>query len=209
MKLNITIDVNEIFEDGLEQSYLDGQNDSQDSNVFSLKESIQQKIIMGVKNSISKDCMELISKKATSEVDKAIDEAINKTQKTIEAKAVKFADDWLEKEVTLRDEWGEDQECMTITDIIKRSFENLMDKKVNPKGQFEGYDRTIPLYKYLTEMRVEQVVSDKLKDLNKDIDKSIADLVNAGIRTQVSNKFAEMVVQTAKQNNFKLESNKG
>ena len=202
MKLNIQIDVEEIFEEEIE-------NAQEGYETGTLKQHIQQQIIDGVKNAISTDCMKLVQEKATKEVDKAIEESIKKAQDAINSKAVAFADDWLEKEMTVFDKWGDAQESLTIKDLIKRSFDNLMTKGVDSKGRFDpsGYG-TIPLYKYLTQNRLEDFVNKKLKDLNKDIDSAIANAVNDGIRTQVSNRFAEMVVQTAKHQSAQIESKK-
>ena len=207
MKLNITVDVNDLFLSAQEDAYESGLNED-GGQQFQLTKAIEERIIDAVTSKISYDCMELVKSKSTKAIDEAIENSIKASQLAIEKKAIQFADDWLEKEVTLKDKWGDDQECLTITELIKRSFDNLMEKKVDKSGAFGGYNANTPLYKYLTENRVEDVVNAKLKDLNNDIDTAIANLVNAGIRKNVSDKFAEMVVQTAKHENKMLEQSK-
>lgn len=184
MKLNITVDLEWLGEDG------------------DMDAEVKHEIINGVKNAISRDCLEKVEKEASTQINQAINESIATAKKAIEQKAIKFADDWLEKEVTITDKWGDVQDCMTITDIIKRSFDKTMEKKVNSDGNFtnDGYN-SMPLIKYLMGKRMEELVQAKIKPLQKEIDTAIINAVNAGIRKNVSDKFAEMVIQTAKQNN--------
>lgn len=184
MKLNIQVDIDWLEEDG------------------NIDETVKEEIIYGVKNAISKQCLEKVEKKASTEIDKAIEASINSAQKKIEDKAVEFAESWLENEVTITDKWGDKADCLTIKDLIKRTFDNLLEKKVNDRGQFvTGYQDGVRLIDYLTGSRVQQVVDEHLKGINKEIEQSIKAHVESGIRKNVSDKFAEMVVQTAKHEN--------
>lgn len=189
MKLNITVDLEWLGEDG------------------DLDNEIKNQIIDGVKSAISRDCLAKVEKEASQQINQAITESIVAARKAIEQKAVKFADDWLEKEVTITDKWGDTQDCLTITDLIKRTFDGLMEKKVDDKGNFvDSFSGKTRLINWLTGKRVEDIVQDKLKVINKDIDRQIAEYINEGIRQNVANKFAEMVVQTAQHNAKALES---
>ncbi|EKN5134265.1 hypothetical protein DVP88_09580 [Yersinia enterocolitica] len=183
MKLNISVELEWLGEDG------------------DLDAEVKQEIISGVKNAISRDCLAKVEKEASAQINQAINESISVAKKTIEQKAIKFADDWLEKEVTVTDKWGDVQDCLTITDLIKRSFDKTLEKKVDSSGNFSNDYNSMPLVKYLMGQRMEELVQAKIKPLQKDIDNAIANAVNAGIRKNVSDKFAEMIIQTAKQNN--------
>lgn len=183
MKLNISVELEWLGEDG------------------DLDAEVKQEIISGVKNAISRDCLAKVEKEASAQINQAINESISVAKKTIEQKAIKFADDWLEKEVTVTDKWGDVQDCLTITDLIKRSFDKTLEKKVDSRGNFSNDYNSMPLVKYLMGQRMEELVQAKIKPLQKDIDNAIANAVNAGIRKNVSDKFAEMIIQTAKQNN--------
>ncbi|EKN3986981.1 hypothetical protein ACTD34_004385 [Yersinia enterocolitica] len=183
MKLNISVELEWLGEDG------------------DLDAEVKQEIISGVKNAISRDCLAKVEKEASEQINQAINESISVAKKAIEQKAIKFADDWLEKEVTVTDKWGDVQDCLTITDLIKRSFDKTLEKKVDSSGNFNNDYNSMPLVKYLIGQRMEELVQAKIKPLQKDIDNAIANAVNAGIRKNVSDKFAEMVIQTAKQNN--------
>ncbi|EMR8970512.1 TPA: hypothetical protein ACW96C_004440 [Yersinia enterocolitica] len=183
MKLNISVELEWLGEDG------------------ELDAEVKQEIISGVKNAISRDCLAKVEKEASAQINQAINESISVAKKAIEQKAIKFADDWLEKEVTVTDKWGDVQDCLTITDLIKRSFDKTLEKKVDSSGNFSNDYNSMPLVKYLMGQRMEELVQAKIKPLQKDIDNAIANAVNAGIRKNVSDKFAEMIIQTAKQNN--------
>lgn len=183
MKLNITVDLEWLGEDG------------------DMDAEVKHEIISGVKNAISRDCLAKVEKEASAQISAAIQESIGAAKLAIQEKAIKFADDWLEKEVTITDKWGDTQDCLTITDLIKRTFDGLMEKKVNDNGEFsDSYSGNTRLINWLTGKRVQDVVQQKLKGINKDIDRQITEAVNAGIRENVANKFAEMVVSTAQHN---------
>lgn len=181
MKINITVDIDWIEEDG------------------NIDEEVKYQIIDGVKKAISKQCLDKVEKEASKRIDAAIEESISSVQKSIEDKALAFADDWLENEVTVTDKWGDAKDSLTIKDLIKNTFDKLLEKQVDSEGKFSnGYGGRSTLLSYLTGLRVEEVVASKMKGFNKEIDDQITKAVNAGIRKNVSDKFAEMVVATAK-----------
>jgi len=190
MKLNITVDLEWLGEDG------------------DMDAEVKHEIISGVKNAISRDCLAKVEKEASVQINQAINESIMTAKKAIEQKAIQFADDWLMKEVTVTDKWGDVQDCLTVTDLIKRSFDKTLEKKVDSSGNFSNDYNAMPLVKYLMGKRMEELVQAKIKPLQKDIDNAIANAVNAGIRKNVSDKFAEMIIQTAKQTNHGAIENK-
>lgn len=190
MKLNITVDLEWLGEDG------------------DMDAEVKHEIISGVKNAISRDCLAKVEKEASTQINQAINESIMAAKKAIEQKAIQFADDWLMKEVTVTDKWGDVQDCLTVTDLIKRSFDKTLEKKVDSSGNFSNDYNSMPLVKYLMGKRMEELVQAKIKPLQKDIDTAIANAVNAGIRKNVSDKFAEMIIQTAKTTNQPAIENK-
>jgi len=190
MKLNITVDLEWLGEDG------------------DMDAEVKHEIISGVKNAISRDCLAKVEKEASVQINQAINESIMAARKAIEQKAIQFADDWLLKEVTVTDKWGDVQDCLTVTDLIKRSFDKTLEKKVDSSGNFSNDYNSMPLVKYLMGKRMEELVQAKIKPLQKDIDTAIANAVNAGIRKNVSDKFAEMIIQTAKATNQPAIENK-
>jgi len=190
MKLNITVEIDYIDEEG------------------NIDDEVKASIIQGVKDSISKTCLARVEKEASESINTALISA----QQKIEERAIQFVEEWLTKEVVITDKWGDVKDTGTITDMIKASFNDILTKTVDSKGRFaNGYDAKTTLLEWVTKDRVQEVVANKLEGLNKEIDKKIDELVNAGIRSRVSDKFAEMVIETARtQHNEKpleLDSN--
>ena len=186
MKINVSVELDWIEEDG------------------SIDEEVKAELIGGIKRSISQQCLAKVEKEASVKIDEAIQQAIQQATKSIQQKAVEFADEWLENEVEITDKWGDVKKKATIKDVIKSTFDHTLEKKVNENGEFaDGYGRSgnTTLISWLTGKKVENVVADKLATLNKDIDNQITKAVNAGIRKNVSDKFAEMVVATAHHDN--------
>lgn len=181
MKLNITVELDWLDENG------------------DIDAEVKHEIINGVKKSISRDCLAKVEKEASKQIDEAIAESIASARQAINQKAVQFANDWLMKEVTVTDKWGDVKEQISITDMVKRSFDQTLEKKVDSKGNFttDSYGGT-PLIKYLTGNLIQELVQEKIKPLQKEIDTAIVNAVNAGIRKNVSDKFAEMVVIAAR-----------
>lgn len=191
MKLHITVDLDWLGEDG------------------DIDADVKSEIISGVKKSISRDCLAKVENEASKQIDEAIAESIGIARLAINEKAIQFANDWLKKEAVVTDKWGDVKETMSITDMVKRGFDMTLEKKVNSKGQFttDSYDG-IPLIKYLTGNYIQEIVQEKIKPLQKEIDSAITNAVNAGIRKNVSDKFAEMIIQAAKNNNQDSLENK-
>lgn len=184
MKINVSVDLDWIEEDG------------------SLDDEVKHELISGIKSAISHDCLAKVEKEASTQINKAIQAAIDGAKAKIEEKAVAFADDWLENEVEITDKWGDPTERTTVKDLIKKTFDGLMTKAVDAQGKFtDGYHSKSTLLQWLTGKRVQDVVEEKMVGLGKDIDNQITEAVNAGIRKNVSDKFAEMVVATAKHQN--------
>lgn len=208
MNLNITIDLQEIFDNQNETAYNDGYSDNGGSSGYNLKESIKQEIINGLKGSISKDCLKLVEEKSKAAIQEVMQESITSAKNSVEREALSFAKDWLESKKVITDKWGDPQKESSMRDLIKESFDKLLERKVNDRGQFcDSYaSNSITLVKYLSGQMVKEEVTGALKDFRKDIDNQIKAYIESGIKESVSNKFAEMVIQTAASQNQKIES---
>ncbi|QKJ51938.1 hypothetical protein G9396_19410 [Providencia rettgeri] len=77
-----------------------------------------------------------------------------------------------------------------------------MEKKVSDNGNFnEGYGNGARLITWLTDKHVKESIQEKLKGINKDINRQITQAVNAGSRKNALDKLTRMVVMTAKNQN--------
>lgn len=191
MKLNIQVELEWLEENG------------------NLDEEVKHQIIEGVKRSISRDCLVKVEKEASKKIDEAITKAIGSATEAIKQKAVSFVDDWLEREVTVTDGWGDKKTTSSIKEIVKKNFENTLLMKVKGDGSFDNYG-DMRLIDYLTGKRVKDIVSQHVKSINQDIEKAIKAEIESGLKAGVAAKFAEMVIQTAKADHQKLQlENKG
>jgi N-acetylglucosamine kinase-like BadF-type ATPase len=179
MKLSVEIELDWIEEDG------------------SIDEEIKRELVQGVKNAIRKSCMADMETKSKA----AFSEAVHRASEKIDAKAISFAEEWLNKGVYVTDKWGDVKDSGTISDMIKRSFDNLLERRVDANGKFtsDSYGSKFKLIEFLTKHKVEQEVAERLKGFQNDMDKKIDAAINAGIKSNVSDRFAQMVIGAARQ----------
>jgi len=203
MKMNITIDVQDIFDEQNEQAYREGEEGHCSGTGYNLKEVIKGEIINGIKRSISKDCLDAVESKSKSAIESVIAESVTKAQETISNRALEFTDEWLSKKTVISDKWGDPVNELTISELIKQQFDNLLEKNVDSSGKPTNYSGK-KLINYLTGSMVQEEVSKRFKDFNSEIDKQIKLHVESGIKEAVSNKFAEMVIQTAKSDHAQI-----
>lgn len=196
MKMNISIDLQDIFDEQNEQAYHEGSEDRCGSEGYNLKEVIKGEIIKGLKNSISKDCLKAVEEQSKSAIDAVIAESVRMAKDTIADRALEFTNEWLEKKTVISDKWGDPVNELTISELIKQQFDNLLEKTVDSDGRFTSYNGT-KLINHLTGSKVKKEVESRMSSFGKDIDKQIKAHIESGIKETVSNKFAEMVIQTA------------
>ena len=203
MKLKIEIDMQDMFDSIAEDSFNEGAEEGYDGNPqrYNLKQEVMGEIISQVKSSISKDCIDSAKSQAKEAIEKAIGESVAAAQDVISERALEFANEWLNKKTVISDKWGDPVNSLTITDLIKQQFDNLLEKKVDSDGRFNsGYGSNGTLLQFLTGQKVKEEVEKRMKDFGRNIDDQIKARINSGIKESVSNKFAEMVIQTAKSN---------
>ena len=201
MKMNITIDVQDIFDDATYDA-----SEGRES-CCNLNEVIKGEIINGIKLAISKDCLKSVEDKSKAAIESVISESVEKAKQTIESRALEFTNEWLEKKTVISDKWGDPVNELTISELIKQQFDNLLEKTVDNNGRFSnGFGSNCTLLQHLTGKKVEAEVESRMAKFGLDIDKQITAHIESGIKRSVSNKFAEMVIQTAKSQNAQLES---
>lgn len=177
MKLNIQVELDWLDEEG------------------GIDEEVQSQIIDGVKSAISKDCLKLVEKKTQKAIDDGLEAAIS----LMKIKVDDFFEDWLNNEAVITDKYGDVTAKGTLKDIIKQEFNNVMNEKVDKEGRPSSYGSSYTRLEFVTGKKVKLVVNDYLNSYGKDMDKVIKETIEAGIKSRVSDKFAEMVIGYAKQ----------
>lgn len=190
MKLNIQVELDWLEEDG------------------GIEQRVQDEIISGVKNAISKDCLDLVKDKTKE----AIDTGLTEATAHLKDKVSEFFENWLDNEAVVTDKFGDPTEKGTLKDIIKREFNDCMNQRVDAKGnRSDGYGAKYTRLEFVTGAKVKEVVDDSLARYNAEIEKTIKATIDAGIKQRVSDKFAEMVIGYARQDfeNAKAIEHKG
>lgn len=178
MKLNIQIELDWLDEEG------------------SIDDVVQNQIIAGVKQAISKDCLAAVEDKTQ----KAIDDGMGAAISLMQDKVSDFFEEWLNTEAVITDRYGDVTEKGTLKEIIKREFNNCMNEKVDSEGRAtSGYSAKYTRLEFVTGEKVKAVVDGYLSSYGRDIDKTIKESIEKGIKARVSDKFAEMVIGYAKQ----------
>jgi hypothetical protein len=177
MKLNIQVELDWIEEDG------------------NLDKEVQEQIITGVKNAISRDCLKMVEKKTQAAIDNGMESAIE----LMKEKVSNFFEEWLNNEVKITDNYGDTIKHGSLNDIIKQEFNNCMNERVGKDGKVTSYGSNYSRLEFVTGKKVTEVVNDYMANYGKDIDKTIKKAIEEGIKSRVSDKFAEMVIGYAKQ----------
>lgn len=178
MKFNIEVDVDWLEEGG------------------SVNEEVRGEIIHGVMRQINKETKEKISKA----MDESLREAQEQAAELINAQILKAVDDWLNNEVVVTDKFGEPKDSGTLKDIIKREWSDVLNRRVDADGSFSGYgNKKYTVLEYLTNRRVTEVVEENLKSFSSEVNRKIKEEINKGIKNNVSDMFAQMVVGAAQQ----------
>lgn len=184
MKVNITVDLDWLGEDG------------------NIDELMQDEIIGGVKKAISIQCLERVEKQASKAIESAIDEAVDAATGMINSRVTSFVNEWLSNEVVVTNKYGEEVRRGSIKEIIRNQFDEVLNATVNSDGQIVkqgSYGAKTSVVRFLTGEAVKEIVSDELLSYKEDIDSKIKTAINSGIKQNVSDLFAQMVVNTARE----------
>ena len=184
MKINIQVELDWLDEEG------------------NIDEMMQDELIGGVKRAISKQCLDKVEKKASEAIDLAIQNAVDSASENINNKVTEFVEEWMKTEVVITDKYGDPTQRGSVRDLVKLQFDELMNSVVDSDGRIVkrgSYSAKTSVIKFLTGEAVKEVVDSELSNYKRDIDKKIKEEINNGIKDNVSDMFAQMVVNTAKQ----------
>ena len=190
MKLNITVDLQDIFDSQNEQAYYDGENGNCGGG-YNLNDAIKNEVILAILGKVSNDCINAVMKKANEKVDVALSNAIDVAVKAIEQKSVDYATEWLEnKNIKLTDRWGKVTKETSIQEIVSESFTNTLEKKVDDNGRFtDSYGAKVRLIDYVSTKHIEKCVSERLPEMNYKLDKVIKETLDSYTTELLSKKL--------------------
>lgn len=174
--MNISIDLQDIFDEQNEQAYHEGSENNHGGSGYDLSEVIKGEITGAILNKVSTQCIDAVMKKANDQIDSALQAAIDKAINGIEQKAVDYADNWLNGDnVVLTDKWGKETEVTNIRAIVENAYSDTLNKKVDDSGKFttSSYSNTTTLANYITTKHVKECVENRLPDMSRKLDKMI------------------------------------
>ena len=195
MKLNITVDLQDIFDFQNEQAYNDGQDGNCGDSGYNLNESIKKEIINAILDKVSQDSIKAVMKKANEKVECALSDAVSKSVKAIEQKSVDYAIEWLEnKNIKLTDRWGNVEKETSIQEIINEAFTDTLQKRVDSNGRFSnGYDAKTKLIDYVTTKHIEKCVSERLPDMDYRLNKVINEVLEKQTTNLLASKLNKVI----------------
>lgn len=184
MKVNISVDLDWLDESG------------------DINDIMKDELISGVKSAISRQCLDKVQADSSKAIDGAIKTAVDESVALIQRKVSDFVEEWMRTEVVITDKYGDPTQRGSIRDLVKLQFDGLMNSFVNSDGKLvtkDSYGSKMSVVRFLTGEAVREVVDSELRQYKTDIDKKIKEEINNGIKRNVSDLFAQMVVNTAQQ----------
>ena len=188
MKLNITVDLQDIFDESNESAYELGSDDEHcfgdqppRGESYNLNEIIQNNVTNAIMEKVSKDCLDALMKKANSKIDKALDTAIEGAIIAIEDKAIQYAEKWLSGEnITLTDKWGGEVKKTSIKEIVTSAYDDTLNKRVDEKGKFtnSSYGNPISLVEYVSTKHIKKEIEKRLPDMDYNLNKVMKEMID-------------------------------
>ena len=193
MKLEITVDLQDIFDCTNEQAYYEGSENQQSVEGYDLNEHIKNAVINGILEKVSKDCLNAVMKEANEQVNAALSSAILKAVNAIEEKSIQYAESWLLGDnIKVTDKWGEVKETVSINDVITRSYENTLNREVDRDGRFTTYNGT-KLIDYISQKHVIKIVEGKVPNFDSIIDKAIKEKLDEQTTNLIARKIKSVI----------------
>lgn len=195
MKLNITVDLQDIFDCQNEQAYYDGENGACGESGYDLNHYIKQEVISGILGKVSKDSLDAVMKEANKRVDAALTSAIEKSVAAIEQKSIDYATGWLEnKNVKITDRWGAIKEETSIQEIVQKSFTNTLEKKVDDNGRFtDSYGAKTRLIDYVSDKHIQECIQKRLPEMDYTLDKLIKETIEKHTTEMLAKKLNSVI----------------
>lgn len=96
--------------------------------------------------------------------------------------------EWLDKESTITDKWSDTIITVSIRELVKQSFENLIEKNVDDDGRPTNYHGK-PFIDWKINKMIEREVSSRMKDFSSIIDNKIKEHIESKIKENVANRL--------------------
>ena len=165
MKFNVEIEIDWIEGDG------------------TIDDEVRSQIINGITHRINR--------KSQEEIEKKVNELISKeTEVIIENRLNQILDDFVSKEITVTDKWGDPKKTIVVNDLIKQKFDSFMTENVDERdGKTTDYGKTIPRVEYIVGERIQKYCDKKTKEMVSDVESKITEVFTSNMEIKIKNKI--------------------
>jgi len=164
MKFNIELEIDWIEEDG----------------------SIEEQ----VKEDLKSQIISKIDKKITSEVNAEIDKSIiSKMDTKIQSICDDIVENFMHKQFTKTDRYGDIIETTTLENYLKDTFESYWDEMVDSSGGKSSYNAKKKRVEWIIDEKIMKQSQDFSKSLIKDTEKKIKDYMAIEMKERIGEKF--------------------
>jgi hypothetical protein len=144
-------------------------------------DAIKEQVLAGIENRVSKKVLSELSNRVAERIDGITNDAVNA-----------LLEKWLDREITVTDQWGDLREKGKVSDIIKARFDDFWAQKVDNYGK-TGYGASTPRYQWFLNSKVEEECQELSKRLAKDVDAHMRKTLNAELCKKVSRKLVDAI----------------
>ena len=136
------------------------------------------------------DQMEVIESKITD----ALSEVDSKIQETIDKKVNEIAENLLNRNITIYDEWGDvKKENVNIMDMFKQKMDNFLSEKVYENGKTNGYGREQTRIDYLVNKNITYSMERKVNEAAAQVSRKIEEYVNKTLKQQIGEEVSKVI----------------
>ncbi len=158
-----------------------------------------------IEDMIKKDIAAQVAHKVSQEHTDIIKLARTGLETEINRFVADYLKGFMREKITVTDEWGtpiRGKEDVTIKDLIKRKFDNMMSVKVDSNGRVDSrsYENKYILRDWLINKAVKKEVESNFKDFSKTIKNAVENEMHKKIKEEVADNFATLIVNLKKTN---------
>ena len=136
------------------------------------------------------DQMEVIESKITD----ALSEVDSKIQETIDKKVNEIAENLLNRNITIYDEWGDvKKENVNIMDMFKQKMDNFLSERVYENGKTNGYGREQTRIDYLVNKNITYSMERKVNEAAAQVSRKIEEYVNKTLKQQIGEEVSKVI----------------
>ena len=190
MTSKITAQVELDFSEFIEQAVEDSNHEGSYGQYRSLEQTIIETATKQVRNQLQ------------IKVDDKVKELLEKqifdyAQNKIDAFLTNSISEFLSREVTITNSWGEETHKGTLEDMLKKKFEDYWSQEVNDRGEIyaSSYNRGTKYTRleFCIDKQIKENSDKMMKDLMKNVITATEKYVNEAVKNEISTTLADNI----------------